>query len=156
LAELRSDNWARVIGRLGRLMSYKPHPDDADVGLVIRDLQNHSNPGVSMRAKQLWKKWSAIVDGSAGTTTADTSKPAGKPADPFATPDEKGRQMRTWTDVTGSFKVEAQFVKMDGSNVVLKRKDGKEINVPVSRLSNADQTIVEELKKVDLSQNPFQ
>jgi hypothetical protein len=68
---------------------------------------------------------------------------------PFATEDEKAtnaaRGMREWT--SGEFKVEAQFIKFDGPKIVLKRKDGKEMSVPVSLLSPADQKIVETLRK---------
>ena len=95
LADLRSDSWPKVTARLGRLASYKPHPDDADVALAIRDLQNHSNAGVSMRAKLLWKKWSVVVDGSG--SGAGTSEPT---KNPFESSDEVGHQIRTWSDIT--------------------------------------------------------
>lgn len=62
---------------------------------------------------------------------------------PFATVDEKksneGRGLREWT--SGDFKVEAEFVRFDGAKIVLKRKDGKELNVPINLLSPADQKI---------------
>ena len=82
---MRSDKWARISARLGRLTGRKPHPEDADVALAIRDLQDHNNLGVSMRAKQLWKKWAAIVDESASAKTTDvTSKQTGASAEnPF-------------------------------------------------------------------------
>jgi hypothetical protein len=41
----------------------------------------------------------------------------------------------SWTDVTGKFKVEATFVRIDQQNVVLKKADGKEISVPLSKLN---------------------
>lgn len=44
---------------------------------------------------------------------------------------------RTWTDTAGKT-LEAEFVKMDGANVVLKIK-GKDVPVPLTRLSQADQ-----------------
>ncbi len=40
-----------------------------------------------------------------------------------------------WTDATGKFKVEATFVRIDQQNVILKRSDGKEISVPLSKLN---------------------
>jgi hypothetical protein len=67
---------------------------------------------------------------------------------PFATPDEKIAQTakkRTWTDPSGKFRVEATLVRIDGDKVVLKRDDGKEIAVPLERLSDADRTYVSAL-----------
>ena len=46
---------------------------------------------------------------------------------------------RTWTDSTGKHQVEAAFVCFDGGKVRLKKKDGKEIAVPLARLSEPDQ-----------------
>ena len=63
---------------------------------------------------------------------------------------------RTWSDGSGSFKVEATYMGADGDKVILKKTDGKEVSVPLSRLSVADQRFVaqvqEESKKLG---NPF-
>ncbi|MCP4171651.1 MAG: hypothetical protein GY758_12860 [Fuerstiella sp.] len=70
-------------------------------------------------------------------------------SNPFATDDEKttdaARGLREWT--SGEFKVEAQFVRFDGTKIVLKRKDGKDMFVPISLLSPADQKVVEMLQQ---------
>ncbi|MCP4785616.1 MAG: hypothetical protein GY903_18830 [Fuerstiella sp.] len=39
---------------------------------------------------------------------------------------------------------------------MLKRRDGKELNVPISLLSPADQKIAETLKKPTKPRNPFE
>jgi hypothetical protein len=63
---------------------------------------------------------------------------------------------RTWSDMSGSFKLEASFVGMVEEKVVLKKMDGSEIEVPLSRLSLQDQRhvnqLLEETKKLG---NPF-
>lgn len=41
----------------------------------------------------------------------------------------------TWTDITGKFKIEATFVRIDNQSVVLKKSDGKEISVPLNKLN---------------------
>ena len=47
---------------------------------------------------------------------------------------------RTWTDNTGKFSVEAEFVDIDDGNVRLKRSNtGKVISVPLKRLSDVPQ-----------------
>jgi hypothetical protein len=48
------------------------------------------------------------------------------------------RTFRTWTDVTGQFKVEAELVSAAGGSVQLKKKDGSLVNVPLDKLSAAD------------------
>ena len=47
--------------------------------------------------------------------------------------------LRIWTDSTGKHKLEASFVGLENQNVVLKKKDGKVIRVPLARLSTKDQ-----------------
>ena len=51
-------------------------------------------------------------------------------------PDAGG--FRTWTDRSGKFSVEAKFVRIDGSFVILERRDGKTIKVPLDKLSKED------------------
>ncbi|HZN34854.1 MAG TPA: SHD1 domain-containing protein, partial [Pirellulaceae bacterium] len=54
---------------------------------------------------------------------------------------------RTWTDATGQFKVEAEFVEMQGNIVVLKKTaDGQAIRIPLDKLSAEDQKTAKQLK----------
>ncbi len=54
---------------------------------------------------------------------------------------------RTWRDASGSFSVEAKLLGVDASAVKLQKKNGDVINVPVTKLSQADQDYILELKK---------
>ncbi len=58
----------------------------------------------------------------------------------------EGRQaeFRTWTDVTGKHKLEAKFVHFKDGKVRLKKKDGSEVDVPLEKLREADQTLVKD------------
>jgi len=47
-------------------------------------------------------------------------------------------EFRMWRDMTGKFSVEATLVERTESNVVLRKKDGTTINVPITKLSTAD------------------
>ncbi len=47
--------------------------------------------------------------------------------------------LRVWTDATGKHTVKAEFVKMDGDKVVLKREDGKVVELPMSKLNKFSQ-----------------
>ena len=56
---------------------------------------------------------------------------------------------RKWTNDTGKFSVEAELVEAKGGNVRLRRRDGKIITIPVTKLSKDDQDFVETLGKTE-------
>jgi hypothetical protein len=61
---------------------------------------------------------------------------------------------RSWTDSTGTFTIEAKYVGTEGEKVRLLRKtDGKEVLVPLARLSEADRKFLEQARQAD---NPFE
>lgn len=52
----------------------------------------------------------------------------------------------TWTDASGTYSIEAEFVKLDpGQSVTLKKPDGTVISVPLSKLSVASRNLAEQL-----------
>lgn len=51
-------------------------------------------------------------------------------------------QVRTWTDHTGKYRTEAAFVESKDGKVTLRKKDGTVLNVPLEKLSDADQQYV--------------
>ena len=51
---------------------------------------------------------------------------------------------RTWTDTTGTFKVEAELLGVEDGLVRLKKEDGTVVSVPLARLSVADRTFLME------------
>jgi hypothetical protein len=64
--------------------------------------------------------------------------------------------MRTWTSSTGKFKVEAKLLSVDGDIAKLKKEDGRIIDLPVEKLSDADIAFIEELRvKAADPDNPF-
>ncbi|RYD48502.1 MAG: hypothetical protein EOP85_03410 [Verrucomicrobiaceae bacterium] len=62
-------------------------------------------------------------------------------------------EIRTWTDVQNR-KIEASLVRVDGDSIVLKLKDGREVPLPISRLSEADKKHVAEAKIIDGGSSP--
>ena len=55
---------------------------------------------------------------------------------------------RTWTDRSGNFSVEAEFVRYADGEVTLEKQDGKVVTLPLSKLSFKDQKwLREELKR---------
>jgi len=49
---------------------------------------------------------------------------------------------RTWTDSTGKYTVEAEFVDSEDGKVSLKKEDGTVVNLPIQKLSKADQEFI--------------
>lgn len=86
--------------------------------------------------------------------TKDGDKPAKNGDKPAG--DAKG-DFRTWTDITGKFRVEAKYVAIENDAVKLVRKDGTTFSVPLAKLSEADQEFAKNIKtnmKAD-DDNPF-
>jgi outer membrane protein assembly factor BamB len=54
-------------------------------------------------------------------------------------------ELRTWTDSSGKYKIKAEFVEVDGDDVVLNKEEGGEARIPLSRLSKADQKWISNL-----------
>ena len=61
--------------------------------------------------------------------------------------------LRTWSDATGRFKVQAQFINVSDGKVNLRRSDGRTMSIVIDKLSQQDQAYVDQLGQ---SENPFQ
>jgi hypothetical protein len=57
------------------------------------------------------------------------------------------RDVRTWTDASGKFKVVAKLDGIDGDVAKLVKSDGKTVKVPLDKLSSDDMTYIEEWQK---------
>lgn len=81
-----------------------------------------------------------------------------QPTAPVVTPDAGGspRDYRTWTDDSGTFAIVAKYAGADADNVrLLRKQDGKEISVPLARLSATDRQLAEQLRDAPPPSNPF-
>jgi S1-C subfamily serine protease len=74
--------------------------------------------------------------GESGTAKSKT-KPQG---------DNDRAAMRTWTDISGAFHVEAKFRGVKDGKVMLERANGQVISVPMAKLSDADKQFIGEEK----------
>ena len=59
--------------------------------------------------------------------------------------------IREWSDLTGKHKIKGRLVEVRDGVVYLKTSEGKSVNVPLTRLSEADQDFLK-----NNSDNPFQ
>jgi hypothetical protein len=59
-------------------------------------------------------------------------------------------ELRTWT--SGKFKIEAKFVAVDDDTVTLEKEDGEQVEIPLKKLSKADQDYIAAAESED---SPF-
>jgi len=68
--------------------------------------------------------------------------------------------MRTWTDDSGKFEIQAKYVGRTKTRVLLKMDTGRDIKIPTEKLSQADQALIDEFEKQSASdqpsENPFE
>ncbi|WP_145271755.1 SHD1 domain-containing protein [Planctomycetes bacterium SV_7m_r] len=82
----------------------------------------------------------------------ELAQPAAPAVLPAANP--ANAAMRTWSDVTGRFKIQAEFDSLEDGKVRLRRADGKLLApLPLEKLSAADRAFVEQQQAED--DNPF-
>jgi len=64
---------------------------------------------------------------------------------------------RTWTDDSSAFTLVAELVEVRGDEVVLRRQNGKQVTVPLAKLSAKDRQFLTQRKEGDSSEaeNPF-
>ncbi len=62
-------------------------------------------------------------------------------------------EKRTWTDSTGKHKIRAEFKSLDGGKVTLLKSGGKEVKIPLGKLSAEDQAYA---KKQAEEASPFE
>ena len=55
---------------------------------------------------------------------------------------------REWSDRSGQFSVEAELVRIEGDNVVLRKSDGTTVSVPIAQLSLADRGFVDSQRRM--------
>jgi len=84
--------------------------------------------------RKLKQKLGAAAPSTA--VAATSSSTPSKPAD---------GKLRTWVDSTGNFKIQAEFVEKTAAGVKLRRADGREVTMPLEKLSLDDQNHVAEL-----------
>lgn len=64
-------------------------------------------------------------------------------------------EVRVWTDSTGKHKIKAAFVSVEDDQVTLEKPDGSTIEIPLKKLSKADQKYVADAMKA-AGDNPFE
>ncbi|MEM6799209.1 MAG: SHD1 domain-containing protein [Planctomycetota bacterium] len=124
--------------RLTRWQAAKVVRDEGD-SVIIRDDDAITRFAERVPRDQLiiQTKTLSKLKRTATTTAADLSK-----------------TLRTWTDSSGKHKIEARFVGVADGKVTLKTDAGREIVLPVAKLSDEDQALVARVGET--TKNPFE
>lgn len=158
--QLKSNVWQAARSELSKLAGSKMTgvvPQDMDMLTQVGILRSSKHAEVSALAEKVWAKWKHSFAEHASDAQREAvakamgEEPAAKQMaadNPFeeVNPDD-GKGQRTWADATGRFKIEAEFVKLEGDTVTLKKADGKLMQIPKAKLSIADQKIIDKLSK---------
>jgi hypothetical protein len=84
-----------------------------------------------------------VVFADATEWTPDMAVPVAETSPSETTPDPPRKEiMRTWTDSTGNFRVQAMLRDFNDGTVSLEKEDGQVIRLPIDRLSPVDQQYV--------------
>jgi len=121
---------------------------DGQAIIRYRGWGNHRTATLTVNNIQLAPQAVQQVQPPAKKTAPSPAKDAKDAAEPIS---------RIWADVSGSFKVEAVYLGISNDLVTLRRADGREISVALSRLSLDDRKYITELQAAaKLLGNPFE
>jgi RNA polymerase sigma-70 factor (ECF subfamily) len=84
----------------------------------------------------------AVVSPESGKTPTNPKVVTYEEQKPADTESAEALPLRTWSDSSGAFSLEARFAGVDQGKVMLKKADGKTVSVPLERLSQADRDFV--------------
>ncbi|KAF7509488.1 hypothetical protein GJ744_007888 [Endocarpon pusillum] len=92
---------------------------------------------------------SSLTSDDPGRRDKRPSRSDGKSSKPKPDPSKT----RTWTDRSGSFKVEAQFIGLSGGKIHLHKANGVKIAVPITKMAPEDLAYVEKAAGVSLDED---
>ena len=102
-----------------------------------------------------WNEWSSGFDSDLPRDQLIIEKKVARQLrrkTPAATEDLT-RVLRTWTNITGKHKIEAYFVRKTDTEVTLKTDTGRELTLPIEKLSDKDRALIS--KPAGEDDNPF-
>ncbi len=114
--------------------------DDYSVSLAFSPDGKMLAAGCDDETVKIWEFGTSLSDLPMPTEAHD--EPVEQTQLESESPAEREPPFRQWTSTDGNFTLQAQFVKAIGGTVYLKRKDGKEIEVAIEKLSPEDQQYI--------------
>ncbi len=123
---------------------------------VVKDLLGDGRVQVEFLAWGKTNRSASLARRSLQLAPEELEQPARPQAARLASPSGSPFS-RTWSDATGRFKVEAEFLSSANGKVLLRRSDGREVELPIEKLSGKDQEAIIKLNEEILKlENPFE
>ncbi len=156
----RSSKWLRGLGAMAILWCWVS-PSDAreakpDIKVGDRVEVNVDHFGEDLREGKVVSEFIPgrvyrvrAQNGETRTFRTNEIRPLEKKPQPA-----KRHKVRTWSDKTGKYKIEARYIEMEDDRVVLEKEDGSRVKVPLAKLSEANQGYLEGLKAA--AESPFE
>ena len=143
LAGCSSDKWCP-------LTALHENPDGS---ILVRWNELSSSFDVNMKRDQLVIENDVIQELRRKAQEAREMAEAG----PESTSESDLKQtLRTWTDISGKYKMEAWYVSHSDREIKLKTAAGRELRMPFEMLSDADQEMLSALESDEDAENPFE
>jgi len=118
-----------------RLMGGRPTPGE---WYPVEYVRHTLPPAMRSLAAKSRPRPRAVSTTPPPTAPADPAQPTTSGSTPAKMPAEKRGKLRTWTDASGKFQIEAELVKVEDEQAVLRKADGSIVRVPLSKLSVED------------------
>lgn len=86
-------------------------------------------------------------NGNSGTRSSGSNETTARSGKDLTGKDLAKQEFRTWVDTTGQHKTKAKLVEVTGDMVRLEKTDGSVISVPISKLSEFDQSFLRDMDR---------
>jgi len=126
--------WMGWLNRADAASQTGPSPEnDARI-----ELPSEQPPGAAVQSASPMLKSVAAPEGEPATSQSESSGQEDEPSPSIS----EAPEVRMWTDSTGKFNVRAKLISVLDGKVKLEKEDGRIIELPIQRLSEADQQLV--------------
>jgi hypothetical protein len=107
-----------------------------------------ASPHTAKRAAEGFEKIvSTYPDTEAARRAAEQLKNLAHDDDGAPPADDPRPAYRTWTDTTGQFTIKARYAGVNDDKVSLEAEDGRKVQVPLEKLSDADRKFLKSLRE---------
>ena len=145
-AGLRMDNLTYLAKKIGTEEDMPIHPGHPEKSLLVKFASLPRSDTNAMPPPRRGEGLSAVELGAIKTWITEGASLESKEGEPDSTdePAADMNKMHAWSNTDGKT-LQAGFVRLDGTNVVLKKEDGTEFSYPMSSLSADSRMLAKDL-----------
>ncbi|HEV7280621.1 MAG TPA: SHD1 domain-containing protein [Pirellulaceae bacterium] len=111
---------------------------------TVTELQKKLRAAINRREIVMTRPIQDAIEALKIRLTLEARRGGGSGSSVSTSATSRSLESRTWTDATGSYTIEATFVRRSGDSVTIRRQaDGGEVDLPLEQLSDADRKYVD-------------